>query len=127
MPAQLPITVFFDSYCPVCRREVAAHRRRAPEAPILWRDLATDPAALADQDFSLDAALALLHVRDAHGRLHTGLDAHLQLWQLLPGWRHLAAVLHRYVGLRRPLQALYGLFTRHRPGLTRRRRERRHG
>lgn len=127
MPALPPITVFFDSYCPVCRREVASHRRRAPDAPILWRDLATDPAALAGQDFGLDAALALLHVRDAQGQLHIGLAAHLQLWQRLPGWRHLAAVLQRHAWLQHPLETLYRLFTRHRPGLTRRRRERRHG
>lgn len=127
MPTQTPITVFFDSYCPVCRREMAGHRRRAPHAPIAWRDLATDPAALAGQDFSLDAALALLHVRDAQGRLHIGLAAHLQLWQRLPGWRHLATLLQRQRWLHRPLEALYRLFAQHRPGLARRRRERRHG
>ncbi|MCQ4165023.1 thiol-disulfide oxidoreductase DCC family protein [Tahibacter harae] len=127
MSALPPITVFFDSYCPVCRREVASHRRRAPDAPIVWRDLATDPAALAGQDFGLDAALALLHVRDAQGRLHIGLAAHLQLWERLPGWRHLAAALQRLAWLQRPLEMLYRLFTRHRPGLARRRRERRHG
>jgi predicted DCC family thiol-disulfide oxidoreductase YuxK len=120
-----PITVFFDGYCPVCRREVAAYRRLAPAAAVVWRDIAQDAPTTAADGFDLAAALALLHVRDGDGRLRIGLDAHLCLWQHLPGWRLLVPPLQRLPGLRRGVDALYRLFTRYRPGL--RRRERGHG
>ena len=127
MPPALPITVYFDGYCPVCRREVANYRRQAPQAAIVWRDLAGTDDVLADEDFDLAAALTLLHVRDGDGRLWRGLDAHLCLWAALPGWRLLVAPIRRLGWLRRALEATYRLFTRHRPGLRRRQREQVHG
>lgn len=121
------ITVFFDGYCPVCRREVAAYRRLAPAAPILWHDIANAAPTPERDGFDLPAALALLHVRDADGRLRIGLDAHLCLWQHLPGWRLLVNPLQRSARLRNAVDALYRLFTRYRPGLRRRAQEQRHG
>lgn len=122
-----PITVFFDGHCPVCRREVAAYRRLAPVAPIVWRDIAHAAPTTERDGFDLAAALALLHVRDADGSLRIGLDAHLCLWQHLPGWRLLVDPLRRSAWLRNAVDALYRLFTRYRPGLRRRARELRHG
>lgn len=122
-----PITVFFDGHCPVCRREVAAYRRLAPAAPVRWRDIAITPPTAEQDGFDLTAALALLHVRDGDGRLRIGLDAHLCLWQHLPGWRLLVNPLRRSVRLRNAVDALYRLFTRYRPGLRRRAREQGHG
>jgi predicted DCC family thiol-disulfide oxidoreductase YuxK len=122
-----PITVFFDGHCPVCRREVAAYRRLVPAAPIVWRDIAHAAPTPERDGFDLAAALALLHVRDADGHLRISLDAHLCLWQHLPGWRLLVNPLRRSVRLRNAVDALYRLFTRYRPGLRRRAREPRHG
>jgi predicted DCC family thiol-disulfide oxidoreductase YuxK len=120
------ITVFFDGHCPLCRREVAAYRRLAPDAAVRWHDIARDAPVPARDGFDLDAALNLLHVRDTDGSLQIGLAAHLCLWQRLPGWRHLVAPLRRHAWLYRATDAFYRLFTRWRPGL-RLRRERRHG
>ncbi|HSX59362.1 MAG TPA: DUF393 domain-containing protein [Tahibacter sp.] len=127
MPCPQPITVFFDGYCPVCRREVAAYRRLAPQAAIRWHDIASDAPSVERDGFDLAAALALLHVRDGDGRLRIGLQAHLCLWQRLPGWRLLVAPLQRFDALYRAADAAYRLFTRWRPGLRRRRREHGHG
>jgi predicted DCC family thiol-disulfide oxidoreductase YuxK len=115
------ITVYYDGLCPVCGREVALYRRVARRAAILWRDLAGDTDVLRGESFDLDAALALLHVRDAGGVLHVGLAAHLVLWDRLPGLHRLAAVLRAHPRLRRAFDAIYVAFTRRRPGLRRRR------
>lgn len=127
MSDPLPITVFFDGYCPLCRREVAAYRRIAPAAAIRWHDIAQVEPRIEHDGFDLDAALNLLHVRDADGHLNIGLAAHLCLWQALPGWRLLVAPLRRHALLYRVADATYRLFTRWRPGLRRRRREQGHG
>jgi predicted DCC family thiol-disulfide oxidoreductase YuxK len=115
-----PITVYFDGYCPVCSREVALYRRLDRHARIRWLDLAGPTDVLRDAGFSLTAALDLLHVRDVDGGLRIGLDAHLLMWERLPGLRWLAWAVRRHAGLRRVLEAAYRAFTRRRPGLTRR-------
>ena len=61
---------------------------------VRWTDIAP-PGALDGEPFGLDAALALLHVRDGSGALRIGLDAHLLLWARLPGWRVLARTLKK--------------------------------
>jgi predicted DCC family thiol-disulfide oxidoreductase YuxK len=116
-----PITVYFDGECPVCSREVALYRRLPHRAPIFWLDLAAPGDPLRGENFDLGAALELLHVKDGAGRLHVGLDAHLLMWQRLPGLHVLAGTLARWPGVRRPFESLYLAFTRHRPGLVRRR------
>lgn len=119
MPTSAPITVFFDGLCPVCRREVALYRRLAAPGAVRWTDIAP-PGALDGETFGLDAALALLHVRDGSGALRIGLDAHLLLWARLPGWRVLVRTLARSAAPRRVAEAGYRWFTARRPGRVRR-------
>ena len=111
------LTVFYDGFCPVCSREVASYRRLALTTPITWLDLSGSADVIKTEAFTLEQALVLLHVKDAQGNLHIGLAAHLLLWQHLPGFKWLSALLE----WNRPLQTLcnhvYQFFTRHRPGL----------
>lgn len=116
------ITVYYDGLCPVCGREVAVYRRLVAPGTVVWRDLAGDPHVLQYEPFGIEAALTLLHVRDADGALHVGLPAHLVLWDRLPGLRWLAAGLRRSACARQAFERLYLAFTARRPGLGRRRR-----
>lgn len=115
-----PLTVYFDGACPVCSREVALYRRLDRRARIRWLDLAGSADVLRDTGFRLAAALELLHVREADGGLSIGVDAHLKMWERLPGLRWLAWVLRRYPRVRRRFEIAYLAFTRRRPGLVRR-------
>lgn len=121
MPSAAPITVYFDGYCPVCRREVALYRRLARAGAVVWRDLAGPVDVVVGESFDRNAALTLLHVRDGDGVLRIGLDAHECLWAALPGWRMLAWLLRRAPRLRSLADAGYRWFTARRPGLVRRR------
>lgn len=115
------ITVYFDGQCPVCNREVALYRRLERRGRIAWCDLAGPGEPLQGEAFTLSAALELLHAKDAEGVVHVGLDAHLLMWQRLPGWRALAWMLRRWPTARKPVEALYLTLTKRRPGLVRRR------
>lgn len=115
------ITVYYDGLCPVCGREVAVYRRLAAPGTVVWRDLAGDPRVLQYEPFGIEAALSLLHVRDADGGLHVGLPAHLVLWERLPLLRSLARGLRRCAFARRVFERCYLAFTARRPGLRRRR------
>lgn len=127
MPLSPELTVFYDGFCPICRREVAGYQRLELETPIAWLDLAGRDDVLATEAFTLVAALATLHVKDSQGILHTGLAAHILLWHHLPGFRFAAALLGHSAFLRAVCNRAYLFFTRHRPGLKRRTRARNAG
>jgi predicted DCC family thiol-disulfide oxidoreductase YuxK len=121
------LTVFYDGFCPVCSRGVAAYQRlnasvggSSTTSAILWRDLAGRVDVLQDESFTLEQALQLLHVKDELGQLHVGLAAHVVLWQHVPVWRWLSTLLRNSPTLYRLSDLAYLFFTRHRPGLKRR-------
>jgi len=115
------LTVYFDGFCPVCRREVGVYRRLHAPGAIHWQDLAATPGVLSDVGVDLQTALTWLHVRDADGVVHTGLDAHCRMWERLPLLHVLAWLIARSPRLRRGVDALYRWFTPRRPGLVLRR------
>lgn len=117
------ITVYFDGQCPVCSREVGLYRRLDRRNLIAWRDLAGPGDPLRGEPFTLAAALQLLHVKSADGTLQIGMDAHLLMWQRLPGLNTLAWALRRWPGVRHWVETLYLAFTKRRPGLVRRRQK----
>lgn len=81
------LTVYYDGSCPLCRREIAFYRRRAPAGAIEWIDVST-PAELGD-GLNCSTAMARFHVREANGRLRSGGIAFATLWRHIPGWRWL--------------------------------------
>jgi len=110
------ITVFFDNDCLICRREVRFCKRLDKDQRINWVDLRSQRPLAADMGIDFAAAMELLHVLDADGKLHVGLAGHRVMWAYLPGYRHLAALLDRHPRLVRFGDHWYRLFTRLRPG-----------
>lgn len=87
------ITVYYDGICHLCAREIAYYQRIAPPGLFDWQDIARNAAPLMDLGITQAEALELLHARDDEGRLHVGVAAFLLIWQQLPRWRVLAAVI----------------------------------
>ncbi len=85
-------TVYFDSECPVCKREIAHYRGRAGAGSIAWVDAAlSDPAALGP-GLTRDAALSRMHVRRQDGSLVSGAAAFAILWTGIPQYAWLGRV-----------------------------------
>ena len=118
---QPELTVYYDGLCPVCSREVASYQRLKLASHIAWLDLAGSAEVLAAEPFTLEQALQLLHVKDAEGKLHVGLAAHMLLWAHLPGFKWLSALLRKSSLSQSICNQAYLFFTRHRPGLKLRR------
>jgi predicted DCC family thiol-disulfide oxidoreductase YuxK len=97
------LTTYYNGACPVCSREIGHYRRlgeidRAAGGPLGWCDVAASPDALAAFGIDQAAAKRRLHVVDGTGRLHVGVDAFALLWETLPRYRPLAAIVrHRTV------------------------------
>ncbi|WP_331350990.1 DUF393 domain-containing protein [Cellvibrio sp. UBA7671] len=110
------ISVFFDNDCAICRREVAFCKTLDKDQRIDWIDLRSQRQLAESMGAEFEAAMELLHVLDAQGKMHIGLAGHLVMWSYLPGYRHLARLLRKYPRLAAQCDRFYRLFTRLRPG-----------
>ena len=110
-----PVTVWFDSGCPLCRREIALMRRLDRRGRINFVD-AMDP----DETCPIDRAeiLERFHAREGD-RLLSGAEAFAAMWRAIPllrplgvlaGWRPLTPAFEwayrRFLRVRPRLQKL---------------------
>jgi predicted DCC family thiol-disulfide oxidoreductase YuxK len=102
-----PLTVIYDDDCPVCRLTIRALRildwRRRLEFTALQRFQPQSPG-----DPSRRELIRALHVRDGHGRWHSGGDAALRIAGVVPALVPLSLV-GRLPGLHGTVEAAYRL------------------
>ncbi|MFB9374196.1 thiol-disulfide oxidoreductase DCC family protein [Algimonas porphyrae] len=112
------IEVFYDGDCPVCRWEVRFYSRMDQDHRVRWTDIETlRDEALPAQKTRADL-LGRFHVRDIaapkddHGtdtEWHIGVEAFARIWQVLPGFRHVAFLFEVH-GIRQLTLIAYRLF-----------------
>lgn len=85
------VTVFYDSKCGICAREVNYYRKIATSGIFDWQDItALSDAEVKKHGFSLLEGLKKLHVKDNDGSLHIGVEGFILIWKNLNFWRWLA-------------------------------------
>ncbi len=111
------LVVLYDGACPLCRREIGIYRDLTPDRPIEFCDVSDQGNALPT-DSTREQLLARFHVQHSDGRLESGAQAFIALWERLPYWRWLARVarLPRVATL---MEIAYRGFLRFRPGIQR--------
>lgn len=115
------VTVWYDSQCPLCRREIALMQRLDRSGRITFVDLETAAACPVDRS----AMLARLHAVE-DGQLYRGAAAFAAMWRHIPLLRLLglaarrprvlAVLEHMYMGflrIRPHVQALVRRVERH--------------
>ena len=112
-----PLTVLYDGACPLCRREIGLYRDLQPDTPLCFADV-SDAALPLPPGTTREQLLARFHVRASDGRMLSGAQAFLALWNVLPGWRWLARA-GRVPGAAWAMEIVYRLFLRVRPMLQR--------
>ena len=94
--AARPLTVWYNTRCPVCDAGIAWQKRRLIEAVrvgrIEFRDINLEPAALAGPGASLEDIRRRLHATDGGGKLLVGADVAIAVWRATPGEGWLATV-----------------------------------
>lgn len=108
------VTVWFDSGCPLCVREIALMRRLDKRGAIDFIDLHSDAFCPADRE----SLLARLHARDTDGSLLSGAAAFAAMWRAVPLLRPLGLAA-RWRPLLAALEIAYRGFLSVRPGLQR--------
>ncbi len=107
------LKTFYDGGCPLCSREIDHYRKIDRDNRIQWVDITQEADALTSAGLDLPSAMRRLHVQESDGRLLSGVDAFVAIWQRLPRWRLLAGLV---TGLRltQPLEWGYRRFAERR-------------
>jgi predicted DCC family thiol-disulfide oxidoreductase YuxK len=97
-PMPMPqLTVWYNTRCPVCEAGIGWQRNKlvalVRSGRVAFEDINDQPQALAAHGVDVDDVRRRLHATDEEGRLVTGADVALALWQLTPGEAWLATVL----------------------------------
>ena len=112
MSALQQVTVWYDSGCPLCVREIALMRRLDKRGAIDFIDLHSDACSPVDRE----TLLTRLHARDTDGSLVSGAAAFAAMWRAVPLLRPLGLAA-RWRPLLAALECGYRGFLRLRPGL----------
>ena len=107
------VTVYYDGICKMCSKEINYYKKIAPPKCLRWVDIARNGNALENYNVSQQEALLYLHVKDASGKLHIGVDAFKVIWSHLPNWRWLSILLN-FSPIHFLAQKLYILFAKNR-------------
>lgn len=92
-----PLTVWYNTKCPVCNGGIDWQRNRlvraAREGAIVFRDINETPEALAPFGADVNDVRRRLHAVDADGKLHVGADCAIEIWRRTPGDQWLATLV----------------------------------
>jgi len=93
--ATRPTQVYFNGQCPVCNAEMThyANIARSDSLPICFIDSMSEQQAFAHYGLRVEHLARRVYLRDAHGRVSSGLEALLKVWLMLPRYRWLARAL----------------------------------
>jgi predicted DCC family thiol-disulfide oxidoreductase YuxK len=87
--ARPKLTVWYNTYCPVCNggvtRQQARLIRAARAGAIEFRDINLEPEALTRFGAGIEDIRRRLHGLDADGQLHIGADCAIEMWLCTPG------------------------------------------
>jgi predicted DCC family thiol-disulfide oxidoreductase YuxK len=107
--------VFYDGGCSFCLKEISHDTKIADPTRVAFVDISAPEFEAARDRLSLEAFQAELHVRDATGQFHTGVEAFRKLWEVLPA--PLYPMLSKITGLpviNAASRCGYALFARYR-------------
>jgi predicted DCC family thiol-disulfide oxidoreductase YuxK len=93
MKSDQPITVYYNSACPVCDAGIRNQRQRMELCNVEWVDVHADPSAVQDLGTELEAVRERLHVRRADGSVAVGDAAFAELLAHTPRWRWLGTLV----------------------------------
>ena len=110
----MPVKVYYNSACPVCKAGIDHQRRRMQQCEINdieWVDVHQHPDAASKLNIPLEHVRERLHVRNSDGTLRIGIDAFIDLFERTPSQRRLGKLLQLPV-IRSVAALLYNGFAR---------------
>jgi predicted DCC family thiol-disulfide oxidoreductase YuxK len=91
-----PLTVWYNTKCPVCNAGINWQRNRLARAAkagaIVFRDIGLEPDALSRFGAGVEDVRRRLHGVDSEGRFYAGADCAIEIWRRTPGDGWLASL-----------------------------------
>lgn len=111
---QLQVTVWFDSSCPLCVREIRLFRRLDTNAAIDFVDVLSGEACPLDEV----TLMARFHAQEVGCEVVSGAAAFAAMWRAIPMLRPIGLIM-RYPIILSIAEIAYIVFLRLRPSLQR--------
>jgi predicted DCC family thiol-disulfide oxidoreductase YuxK len=116
--SQSGITVYYDGLCQLCSREIEHYKKMDGACDILFVDITAAGFDAKAEELDPHKIHQSLHVRDADGQIHTGVDAFIMIWSQLNSLKRIVP-LASFGPVKKTLEAGYFLFAKVRPLLPR--------
>ena len=112
------ISIYYDGLCRLCSREINHYRKAKGADQLRFVDIASVNFQAESEGLDPQRVHKVMHVKTADGKIHTEVEAFIQIWKVLPGYRWLARLISFY-----PVRSLANLgyrgFAQIRPWLPR--------
>ncbi|MBN2243084.1 MAG: DUF393 domain-containing protein [Acidobacteria bacterium] len=110
--------VYYDGLCHLCSREIGHYRRQKGAESMQFIDITAADFDAAREGLDPYRVHREMHVRTGDGRLATGVDGFIEIWERLPRYRWAARAARNRL-LKAFLDLSYRAFARIRPILPR--------
>jgi predicted DCC family thiol-disulfide oxidoreductase YuxK len=84
------LVLYYDGLCPLCAREINHYRHCVTDGRVHFVDITAPDFDAPARGLNLQAVHRTLHSQLLDGRVLTGVDTFIALWQIVPGYRVLA-------------------------------------
>ncbi len=105
--------IYYDGVCHLCSREMSHYKkiveRHALSTPIAFIDISDPRFDAKSHGLDPKKVQAVMHVQAADGKIYQGVEAFLQIWQIIPGQRWLFHIGSRSKPV---LKIAYAIFAR---------------
>lgn len=111
-------TIYFDGLCHLCSREINHYRGMRGSENLEFVDITSATFDAHKEGLDPRAVHKTMHLRNRDGRISTGVNAFISIWEELPALRFLVPIA-RFAPSHFILSGFYSLFAKVRPLLPR--------
>jgi len=87
--------VFYDGACYLCSTEINHYRKKDTSVPFEYIDISAPNFSAVEYGLDEKQVNQEMHIQCEDGKVHTGVEAFLEIWRRIPNYNKLAWALDR--------------------------------
>lgn len=92
----MKLKIYFDGACYLCSSEMNHYRKKDLKKNFDFIDISQANFDASSEGLDPEKVMKIMHVKDAQGKIYTGVDAFLEIWKLLPWYKQLVPIAQLY-------------------------------
>ncbi len=112
----MQLTVYYDEMCMLCAKEIHHYQKQLGSEQIRFVDITADNFDAKTEGVDPFLVHKIMHAKLNDGKLHTKIDAFVQIWKVLPKYHWLAKLSENRI-VKKLMDAGYVVFAEVRPYL----------